>query len=731
MDHEQLDIFSFLDLLENEKEDVSEEFIEESFDFSVFEENGYSLEQIEQLDYSDYSWKNLTEDELVTIINSTGRSQNTLREIPQLDDEYLPTNNLRHGRITYQNIISPENMLKFLRRENILSGREHEILEKYDIDLKYKEHYKPTFLVEAFEELPLINLHESKKKLINTVYTVVNYLFEDFYVKEVDGKISIIFPKELFKETDRLFELFEKPLDFYEKLRPEYYPLYFLIRPYMELSHFPSSYYSTRKNTIAWIHGVLASETVFETNEEEDYLELKFDIDDLMSNAWLDTYMYNENVKRDVYSELKSLYNIINPLYMLMDVSNTLVEEAERIERETLRERIIDATRARENFLESLDSRLIPIENLNHKTAVREAEKLGMTHFFIPFSNKNFTFPKGTELLIHKSDEWELLPPDPFLVESSNINYGGIRSYHSYYEEHPFLATRHAPHLMGKELLNAHLDEEEFSTIFDYLFKDYEHYDSFKNTQKIIEKYPLVHKRLTDLTTVSVDELEQKSEVDTFNEIFSLDEPLDIDLTDDILEQMIIEGGEEPIEKGETVMIEGTIYRFANYFIDSEENVIGTFEPLISSEGSVIVSQMTSLRIEEVTDSEFDKMEERFFETKFLSFVKSTGPGIGLNTSVFIDTYSDKMYFYLKGELVKVVTSDEQVTKKLAAKKIYELIDDNELSGINFPFLFPFGKINSRDWTVEKSNHTLSLEIGSHSYIYLFEDIDDTMALFS
>ena len=59
------------------------------------------------------------------------------------------------------------------------------------------------------------------------------------------------------------------------------------------------------------------------------------------------------------------------------------------------------------------------------------AEKLGMTHFFIPFSNKSFTFEKGTPIMVAKGEEWEILPPDPYLLENSDFDYGGIKTYES------------------------------------------------------------------------------------------------------------------------------------------------------------------------------------------------------------------------------------------------------------------------------------------------------------
>ena len=490
----------------------------------------------------------------------------------------------------------------------------------------------------------------------------------------------------------------------------------------MEMTKFDSGYYDIRNNTVEWLRSLLPTD-LFSIKEDEGFYLLTYDIDDF-TNKIRSAFNWRVRVENfsDVYASMKFLYNTFIPLFMLYDASEKLLESVEQRSRESLRGKILEVSRARETFIESLNSRLVPIENLNHKAAVREAEKLGMTHFFIPFSNKSFAFEKGTPIMVAQEEEWEILPPDPYLLENSDFDYGGIKTYESYYEEHNYLATRNAPHLLGRDLSNAILNEKEFTDIFSYLFKDYENFDAFKNTEAIIEKYPLVRKRLTDLSPVKLDELESKSEVETFDNLFGEPELDDFEVLDEAKEQLRITDTDTYLEKGDVLNVDNTLFVFDGFYLNAEKKAVGMFSSLISGEAESFISDLDELDVILATEEELNEKEKDFFEKSFLPHVKNLNSGIGVNTSIFSDRETNRIYLFHKEKLIDVDDSNWNINTRVLKKYIYKRIQDGTFKGINLPFILPVGYLSTSRWTLGESPDKLNININRNSYIYLNED---------
>ena len=721
MDLEQLDIFSFIESTENKAEEILIEEKEE-LDLSI---GGYSLEPISLIELSENGDKNkdLSDDDVINLSQMALENLEELLSISGIDGAFIPTDTSVQGDYgyAYPVLVLPQNLESFYQSSNNISGKEGEVFERYDIETTFGEHYKPTYLVEEFEEFPVINFYESKEKMMNTVSIFTNKLFKDFYVKLEGTNVNVKFPEEMFERVDKLFDLFQKPRDFFDKLKPTEYPLYFLIRPYMEMTRIDSGYYDIRNNTVEWLRSLLPTD-LFSIEEDEGFYLLTYDIDNF-TNRIRSAFNWRARVENfsDVYASMKFLYNTFIPLFMLYDASERLLESVEQRSRESLRGKIIEVSRARETFVESLNSRLVPIESLNHKAAVKEAEKLGMTHFFIPFSNKSFAFEKGTPIMVAEGEEWEILPPDPYLLENSDFDYGGIKTYESYYEEHSYLATRSAPHLLGRGLSNATLNEKEFTDIFSYLFKDYENFNAFKNTEAIIEKYPLVRKRLTDLSSVKLDELESKSEVETFDKLFGEPELDDFEVLHEAKEQLRITDTDRYLEKGDVLNVDNTLFVFDGFYLNAEKKAVGMFSSLINGEAESFISDIAELDVVLATEEELNEKEKDFFEKDFLPHVKSLNSGIGLNTSIFSDRTNRKIYLFHKEKLIDVHDSSWSISSRTLRRYIYKLIQDGTLKGINLPFILPTGYLSTSRWTLGESTDKLNININRNSYIYLNE----------
>lgn len=722
MDLEQLDIFSFIESVENDNEEILTEEQEE-VDLSI---GGYSLEPIETIELDEDGYKNreLSNDDIINLNQMAMNNIEDFLSIDGVDDTFISTDTSiqrNYGEV-YPLFVLPQNLERFYQISHNISGKENEVFEKYEIEAAFGEHYKPTYLVEEFEEFPVINFYESKEKLLSTVLIFTNKLFEDFYVKVEGTSVSVKFPEEMFSKVDDLFDLFQKPRDFFDRLSPNEYPLYFLIRPYMEMTKFKNSYYETRENTVEWLRHLLPN-NLFSVEENEGFYLLSYDISNFTNkiNSSFDWGFVEEDFS-DVYASMKTLYNTFVPLFMMYDASFKLLDSVSQRSRESLRMNIREVSRARESFMESLNSRLVPIENLNHKTAVKEAEKLGMTHFFIPFSNKSFTFEKGTPVMIAQGEEWEILPPDPYLLENSEFSYGGIKTYESYYEEHSYLATRNSPHLLGRELANATLNEQEFTDIFSYLFRDYENFSAFENTELIIKKYPLVRKRLSDLSPISLDELEFKSEVEAFDNLFGEPELDDLEVLDETKEQLRITDTDTYLEKGDVLNVNNTLFVFDGFYLSAEKKAIGMFSSLINGEAESFISDLAELDVILATEEELNEKEKDFFEKDFLPYVKSLNSGIGVNTSVFTDRTSRKFYLFHKEKLIGVHNSSGNVSTRELKDYVYKCIQDGTLEGIKLPFILPTGYISTDKWTLGESPDKLSINIGRNLYLYLHED---------
>lgn len=713
MNQEQLDIFSFID-----------EVLEPT-------EDGFSTDDLVYEEIADIDLSSISEGPLLSFGLERASNIRTASPIEGIDTTYV-SNLIGNNNVVHM-LALQETLSHFLARGNIVSGGEITVLDRYGIESQFGEYYKPTFLVEAFKEFPIINFHESEKKLKNTMYLFLNYLYKDAEKKQIDNTIHIKLDRELVRKADSLFKLFEKPTSFLTVLEKEVYPLYYLIKPYLEITIKDTDYYSPKEDTQSWLDYLSTHEVfTFDVTEEEFTLEIDMDpIENQLHTrkaAYSGTNHFSQNFK-DIYEVLKALYNITTMLYLIADVSDTLILSAQN-KHSSLDERIHEElNEARESFLASLEGRLVEIDMLNHKGAVTEARSLGMTHFFIPFSNKHVTFSKGTPLMIYNTEEvWEALPADPDIYSLVRNNYKGIKEYESYFDEYPSLASRKAPHLVGKEHINLALNEQEFTDLFNYFFKDYEHHEIFKKTEQIIQKYPLVRKRLADLAPIQKEDLIKKELTNVFDSIFNQKVDISENALDQYKENLKIEGSDELLQEGMVVRLNNRNEKVVSIVIEPSLDV--TVSTQFYVENDLESATYESIGVDWVLSTEEEQQEENRIKLDNLinrglsTEANRQHPERGFGTSVFVNSSADMLYFYNQEKLVytlEVVNHNLGLVDQ-ATRKMYELIHQGIIQNINFSFVAPISYINlSQDYTLQRVED-IRIALDQHEFIYLTEN---------
>lgn len=150
MNQEQLDIFSFID-----------EVLEPT-------EDGFSTDDLVYEEIADIDLSSISEGPLLSFGLERASNIRTASPIEGIDTTYV-SNLIGNNNVVHM-LALQETLSHFLARGNIVSGGEITVLDRYGIESQFGEYYKPTFLVEAFKEFPIINFHESEKKLKNTMY---------------------------------------------------------------------------------------------------------------------------------------------------------------------------------------------------------------------------------------------------------------------------------------------------------------------------------------------------------------------------------------------------------------------------------------------------------------------------------------------------------------------------------------------------------------------------------
>lgn len=384
--------------------------------------------------------------------------------------------------------------ISFFESQNFFSGAEVEELKKrLEVEkLPNESLYVPTFLVEAFEQLPLINFKNTDEKMINFLSTVLNVLFENNEKRRDANGLHEIQLDELFIEKVKHI-LTDFPLheDDSYKIKEDKLKDFYLLHDYVYFLNPHRREYEYQNERLNMdFNGLLYEHTKSSlVSYDKETGLLSIDTSGLEPHA--QTVIHGGNF----FYVAKTLVVLFQIMYFLVDAYplflGLLKEEDEQ--------NTIDFTEEAILFQEGLNERLIPLGEVSHKTGVKKARDAGLTHLFLPFSNRQPLFKAEVPVLINKersTNETNHLVP--FIENEANGDIFEDSIYKGYYDKYPTLSTRKEPHITGEALERGIIDEEEFN---EGVLRFLEERDEslFKVVQKsleIIESHPIVRNRL-------------------------------------------------------------------------------------------------------------------------------------------------------------------------------------------------------------------------------------------
>lgn len=149
----------------------------------------------------------------------------------------------------------------------------------------------------------------------------------------------------------------------------------------------------------------------------------------------------------------------------------------------------------KEQFLRVIENRRVPIEKITHKTALKEAKKLELTHVFLPLDEE--AIPAGTPFSLKINTEpqkrimnsWEILPP--------TNGYHVIRTYFGHNKDYENLTTKKEPHLMKEGVVRTSFSDDFYEKLLEGY--DWPHKEEAEKTFELIQKYPRLKNDLIKL----------------------------------------------------------------------------------------------------------------------------------------------------------------------------------------------------------------------------------------
>lgn len=689
--------------------------------FDVFEEMDREEEERKVKPPEDFSLRPLSlpdidndipNVDLDEIINMSSTHIRNLKNLDFLDRAYLTSNPLSYDEGAY-NTSDIYDELYYLRQRvaafpnfesskdfffsyQFITGYEDEVLDDYGIEGKYRKYYKPTYLVENFETLPVINFVNTKAKIEYYFTRVIDYIFSDFPRKNELGeyKIHIWIDEDFERRAVETYGHFNSENRYKDILDLEDYPLYFLIQPFIDLIGYQNNTFSSMLSSLF------------------DYLVYDFK-DHILTIDFKDiTLPVNYNGELGLPNLLNRFYFFFGFLRLLNDVHDYFEERIEAFLENKINSKIHLLNSVKGKFTEALNGRLVPLEDVNHKAAVKEAKRRGLTHLFIPFDNKVKAFPEEVPvaLYVENDDHAEIYPPGESIINNVlNVENLYVEDYVFYYDDCPTLATRKEPHIIGKnKLIKASLNEEAFHAALLEDYQDWEHYEVMKETFQLIDKYKSLKKRLLDLK--ATEETEEVKVEDVFQRLLPV---FDVDIEkfsslDKAKESLNIEGSDVKINVKEYIQIddEDRVYQVVNIELVYEEEPYYLVS-LVSVDDDRVHKNISSLdsKFLSLPNDKIESLREMLMKDVFMGKLRQRTENSSIQSAMIYDDEDNILTVFERNEIIyrkKMNESNDFINTKSEEEKNFfinlfdELKAEGHLSSLANPFLFPLFTLSER-----------------------------------
>lgn len=215
-----------------------------------------------------------------------------------------------------------------------------------------------------------------------------------------------------------------------------------------------------------------------------------------------ETNVLSIEVKSDVtsYTHLsKTTNHYIIQIWLFAAKTLTLFTTMELISLLRNQSTLLDVTNYKEEFLPLIKDRRIPLTEVKHKSAVKKAKNLGMTHLFLPLDEETIPINTPFSLKLQTTGHsrivnlWTIVPP------SNNLSV--IKRYVGHNNNYSDYTTLNEPHLVGDELLKVKFDDN----FYYYLARNYdwEYKKEMLLTLDLIKQHPRLKNDLISLSKES------------------------------------------------------------------------------------------------------------------------------------------------------------------------------------------------------------------------------------
>ena len=150
------------------------------------------------------------------------------------------------------------------------------------------------------------------------------------------------------------------------------------------------------------------------------------------------------------------------------------------------------------SFGKELERRIFPVSKLSHKSAAAYAEKNGITHVMLPFTNEELVTPsKQVSFALYNrnqsslSTDWLLFPPTEEQFDLPNMQYHGTHEYVTFDKTSWSSASGKAPHVINQEnRFSAALEPALFHETLLSHYATHPAVQALKHSFELIENFP-------------------------------------------------------------------------------------------------------------------------------------------------------------------------------------------------------------------------------------------------
>lgn len=366
--------------------------------------------------------------------------------------------------------------------------------------LEYPQVYEPIIQIEAFEKSRIPLFFKEDGEIESVIGKVFMYFFPGCEIKKTDTHFELHLNSVPFRRYSYFSNLVKENSSWVGFVSDKFKDEYEInnrgqrLLEGLENTFNQSNILTYAKKRIEF------DQTAF--NYDEVILSLPYKSETYM-NAFSER---NGNRSNAFFSILDKLVRFSYHMHFVSDSYreiNTAVNEEFEKEKEVYTEK---QQKAVVEFEKELKHHIVPISQLNHKSAEAFAKANGIEEVLMPITNtQRLTTNAEVGLSVYvreddkKNQEWLIVPPTQEVLEFTGMEYQGVLNYVNY-ETTSYLATKqNSPHVVGKDSqLNTMIDEKLFLDVLVENYKESPSYPAIAASVLLLQNFPKAFAKVGD-----------------------------------------------------------------------------------------------------------------------------------------------------------------------------------------------------------------------------------------